>query len=33
LKDKVAGEVTSDLTNTPEQELPAHLNGIVNRAA
>ena len=33
LKDKIAGEATSDLTKTPEQELPAHLSHILDRAA
>lgn len=33
LKDKVADEVTSDLTNTPEQDLPPHLRDILNRPA
>jgi protein required for attachment to host cells len=33
LKDKVAGEVTSDLTNTPEQDLPSHLREILGHAA
>jgi protein required for attachment to host cells len=32
LKDKVAHEVTSDLTNTPEQDLPSHLRDILDRA-
>jgi hypothetical protein len=31
LKDKIAGGVASDLTNTPEQDLPAHLNEILDR--
>jgi protein required for attachment to host cells len=33
LKDKVVDEVTSDLTNTPEQALPAHLRKILDQAA
>jgi protein required for attachment to host cells len=33
LKDKVADEVASDLTNTPEQELPTRLSDILGRAA
>lgn len=33
LKDKVAGDAALDLTNTPEQELPAHLKDILERAA
>ena len=33
LKGKVAGDVASDLTNTPEQDLPAHLKEILDRAA
>jgi protein required for attachment to host cells len=32
LKDKVVGEVTSDLTNTPEQDLRSHLQDIFGRA-
>jgi protein required for attachment to host cells len=33
LKDKVADEVASDLTNTPEQDLHPHLRDILDRAA
>jgi len=33
LKDKLAGDVASDLTNTPEQDLPAHLSDILERVA
>jgi protein required for attachment to host cells len=33
LKDQVADEVASDLTNTPEQELPTRLSDILDRAA
>ena len=33
LKDKVAGDAASDLTNTPEQDLPAHLKDILDRVA
>jgi len=33
LKVKVAGDVASDLTNTPEQNLAAQLKDILHRAA
>jgi protein required for attachment to host cells len=33
LENKVAGEVTSDLTNTPESDLPAHLRRILDNIA
>jgi protein required for attachment to host cells len=33
LNDKVAGDVASDLTNTPEQDLPARVRDILERAA
>jgi len=33
IEDKVAGEVTSDLTNTPERQLFAQLKDILDRAA
>jgi len=32
LKDKVADEITSDLTNTPEQQLQTHLKDILGRS-
>ena len=31
LKGKVAGDVASDLTNTPEQDLPAHPRGVTHQ--
>jgi protein required for attachment to host cells len=32
LKDKVADEITSDLTNMPEQQLQTHLKAILGRS-
>jgi protein required for attachment to host cells len=32
LKDKVADEITSDLTNMPEQQLRTHLQAILGRS-